>query len=631
MESDLYAGETYDARREIAGWCSPAEARQADESGWKPVTVYTDQDPQLNAQMDQPIRVVEEVATKQVTEPKPRLYVFDMGQNMVGWARLRVSGPAGTQVVLRFGEVLNPDGTVYRDNLRRARATDTYILKGGGTEVWEPHFTYHGFRYVEVSGLPVAEGRMPAAGALTGVAFCSSMPETSRFSCSSELVNRLFRNILWGQRGNLMSVPTDCPQRDERLGWMGDAEIFARTACFNMDMAAFFTKWTRDIMDAQSAEGFFSDVSPRVVDMADGAPAWADAGIVVPWTVYQCYGDTRLADRAFPSMQKYVDLLVRANPELLWLRRRNNDFGDWVAAGGQTPKELIASAFLAYDLELLADMAKATGRTAEAGKYGRLSEQAREAFNRKYLAADGKIAGDSQTAYAIAIGMHLVPPDLRKAVGQQLLGAVRARQDHLSTGFIGTAFLLPALTATGHPDTAYRLLLNNDYPSWGYTISKGATTIWELWNSDTAGPGMNSRNHFAFGAVGEWIQRDLAGIDTDPTAPGYSRIRIRPQPGPCIDRAATEYDSIRGRIVSRWNKTPGSLTLEVTLPTNTTAEVAVPATDLDARILEGGRLLWQGERFIPGTAGISAGRRGAGAVVFDVGGGTYRFEVRDAR
>jgi len=334
VASDLYSGETYDARR--AGRGEPAFGAAGPADGpWTPVTIFTDQAPEIVAQVDPPIRFTEDLPTRAVTEPKPGVFVFDLGQNMVGWARLTVrAGRPGQEVTLRFAEVLNPDGTVYRDNLRMAKATDVYRCAGGPGETWEPHFTYHGFRYVEVTGYP---GR-PRADAVTGRVFHSDMPATSEFECSSELVNRLYRNVWWGQRGNLMSVPTDCPQRDERLGWMGDAQLFARTSCWYMDMGAFYTKWMRDIVDAQSPAGAFSDVAPRAVDLADGAPAWAEAGVVIPWTLYRCYGDRRILERHYPAVKKYVDLIHAANPNRLWLQRRNNDFGDWVAAGEQTNK-----------------------------------------------------------------------------------------------------------------------------------------------------------------------------------------------------------------------------------------------------------------------------------------------------
>lgn len=622
LEADLYAGETYDARREFPGW---SEAGFKAES-WKSVSMYTDPNPQMVSHVGPPIRVTEELRPRAVTQPKPGVYVFDLGQNMVGRARLKVDGPAGTRVTLRFAEVLNPDGTIYRDNLRRARATDTFILRGSGTDTFEPHFTYHGFQYVEVTGYP---GK-PSLDAITGQVFHSDMTPTSRFQSSSKLVNQLYRNITWGQRANLMSVPTDCPQRDERLGWMGDAQLFARSSCWNMDMAAFYTKWMRDIVDAQSPAGAFSDVSPRAVDLADGAPAWAEAGLVIPWTVYQCYGDTRILERHYDSMRRYVDLLLQANPDLLWLKRRNNDFGDWVSAGEQTNKDLIASAYLAYDLQLLSQIANAIDNKEDAEKYAALAKKSRAAFNARFLDADGRYLGDTQTAYAMALGMGLVPPDRQPQVARRLAEAIQRHKGRLATGFIGTAFLLPALSDSGNNELAYQLLQNTNYPSWGYMIESGATSIWELWNSDREGPAMNSRNHFAFGTVAEWIQRYLGGVDTDPSAPGYKNVVIRPRPGSGINQARTEYDSQHGTIVSDWQRNGKTFRLRVTVPANTTATVYVPTFQNTRGVLtEGGELIWRAGRFHPGREGVTSAAIQGDAVALAVGSGTYEF-VLDA-
>jgi alpha-L-rhamnosidase len=623
LEADLYAGETYDARREFPGW---SEADFKDRN-WKAVAEYKDQDPQMVAHVGPPIRVTEELRPKSVTQPKPGVFVFDLGQNMVGRARLKVDGPSGTRVTLRFAEVLNPDGTVYRDNLRRARATDTFILRGSGADTFEPHFTYHGFRYVEVTGYP---GK-PGTDAILGRVFHSDMTPTSRFQTSSKLVNRLYRNITWGQRANLMSVPTDCPQRDERLGWMGDAQLFARTSCWNMDMAGFYTKWMRDIVDAQSPAGGFSDVSPRVVDLADGAPAWAEAGLVIPWTVYQCYGDLRILERNYDAMRRYVALLVQENPNLLWLKRRNNDFGDWVPAGEKTDKDLIASAYLAYDLQLLSQIAHALDQREDAAKYSALAQKSRAAFNARFLDSEGRYQGDTQTAYAMAIGMGLVPPERKAQVARRLAETVQRHGGKLATGFIGTAFLLPALSDTGSNELAYLLLQNTRYPSWGYMIDHGATTIWELWNSDQEGPAMNSRNHFAFGTVGEWMQRYLGGIDADPSAPGYKNVVIRPRPGAGITEARTEYDSQYGTISTEWQRTGNSFRLRITIPANTTATVYVPMFQKPRSVLtEGGEMIWRSGRFHPGREGVMSAAIQDDAVAVAVGSGTYEFVLDPA-
>ncbi len=629
LESDLYAGETYDARRELPEWTNPDLVQPTNV--WQAVQLFADQNPQLSGLTSPPIRVTREIAPVAVREPKPGVFVFDMGENMVGWARLRAKGPAGTSIKLRFAEILNPDGSVYRDNLRKARATDVYVLKGAGNgktvEEWEPSFTYHGFRYVEITGYPGE----PKLDALAGRVIHSAMPRTSRLETSSDLVNKLFENIHRGQRGNMMSVPTDCPQRDERLGWMGDAQLFARTANWNMEMGGFWTKWMRDILDAQSPEGAFGDIAPRVVNKADGAPSWGDAGVVIPWEQYLAYGDTRLLERSYPAVKKYVDLLVSANPDLLWLKRRNNDFGDWVPAGEQTNKDLIASGYLAWDLRAVSEMARVLGKKDEAARYGELADKAKAAYNARFLDAEGRYTGDTQTAYAMSFGLGLVPDARRAQVTQRFTEALKRRNDHLATGFIGTRFLLPALSDTGQSDLAYRVLLQRDFPSWGYMVEKGATSIWELWDSDKQGPDMNSRNHFAFGTVGEWLQRYLVGIDTDPIGYGYRRVRIQPQVGPGITWARGAYDSGYGTIESGWKLEGETLSLDVRLPVGSTGVVRIPKRGLtQVRISEGGREVWR-EGFTGVAPGLLGARDLGDAIAVECESGNFNFRLTGVR
>ena len=577
--------------------------------------------PSLVAQIGPPVRVTQHLPPRRVTRPAPGTYLYDLGQNMVGWARLKVKGPAGTAVRLRFGEILNPDGTLYTTNLRSARATDTYILKGHGVETWEPHFTFHGFRYVEVTGYP---GR-PRPDAVMGCVVGSDMPPAGKFICSQPMVNKLQHNIVWGQRGNFLSVPTDCPQRDERLGWMGDAQIFARTATYNRDVAAFYEKWMDDVDDAQSPSGGFSDVSPRLVDGSDGAPAWGDAGIIVPWTVYQAYGDTGILAAHWPAMTRWLGYITSVNPDGLWTRRRNNDFGDWLSIAADTPKDVLGTAYYAYDASLMARMARALGRTSEAARYDALFGHIKSAFNAAYVSPDGRIKGDTQTAYVLALRFNLLPDTLRPLAAQRLVADIAAKNNHLSTGFVGVGYLCPVLTETGHNDVAYRLLLNDTFPSWGYSIKQGATTIWERWDGYTKekgfqDPGMNSFNHYSLGSVGQWLYQDVAGIDTDPNQPGFAHILIRPHPGPGLTQARAIYDSIRGRIACAWHTGGAGLTLDVTVPANTTATVFVPAPG-GADVTEGG---------VPAARapGVSSAQRVGDQVVVSIGSGSYHFQVR---
>jgi alpha-L-rhamnosidase len=527
-------------------------------------------------------------------------------------------------VTIRHAEALNPDGTIYTTNLRFARATDSYVLKGEGEEVYEPRFTFHGFRYVEVTGYPGE----PPLEAITGCVVHSATPPSGSFECSSPMVNKLQSNIVWGQRGNFLSIPTDCPQRDERLGWMGDAQVFVRTASFNMDVSSFFEKWMVDVEDAQSSEGAFPDVAPllpglSLMDLSKGAPAWGDAGVIVPWTVYRTYNDTRIVERHYDAMTRWMDYLREANPNLLRKNRMGNNYGDWLSPkGDRTPKDLLATAYWAYDARLMAEMAGAIGREEDSPRYEELFEGIKGAFNTAYVAPDGRIAGDTQTCYVLALHMDLLPPDLRAAAAGHLLRAIEREDWHLSTGFVGVGYLLPVLTEIGRADVAYRLLNNVSFPSWGYAIKHGATTIWERWDGWTEEngfqtPNMNSFNHYSLGSVGEWLYRYVAGIDLDPARPGYERIVIRPRPGGGLSWARGEYDSIHGKIISGWRLEGDRFELKIVIPANATATVYVPASEKSG-VVESGTP-------IEHAAGVEFLRMDDEEVVLAVGSGSYEF------
>ena len=627
--ADILDGEVQDARQEIPGWDRPG----LDDSTWQSVHAEPLGDATLVWQRNEPIRIVKELQPVALTEPKPGNYVFDLGQNMVGWCRLRLQGQPGTHVVLRHAEQLNDDGTVYTANLRGAPQMDQYTARGGQEEVFEPHFTYHGFRYVEVAGLT----ERPQREDLTGCVFHSSAPIVGQFQCSNELVNQLMHNILWVQRGNMHSVPTDCPQRDERLGWMGDIQAFSQTAIFNMDMAGFFSKWVRDIRDCQLPDGRYPNFAPRAwargQDMGMGVPAWADAGTVIPWRMYQNYGDRRILEEHFESAMRWVDYVQAQNPNLLWINNRSDDYNDWL--NGDTlildgypkgisavPNEVLATAFFAHSTRIVAKMAAVLGRDTEVAKYTQLADAIQDAFNRAFVAPDGRIQGDTQAGYALALRFDLLPASLREQATAHLLEAIQKYKGHPSTGIQTTHRMMLELTRNGQHEEACRLVQLRTVPSWGYTIDMGATTIWERWDGYVAGrgfqdPGMNSFNHWALGSVGEWIWRDIVGINPLDEYPGYQQFVVRPQPGPGFTWAKGQYESIRGRILSDWRIEGDRFTLTLQVPPGATATVYLPTRDATATTESG-----QPAGRAPGVQSV---RTEGSDAVYQVESGRYEF------
>ena len=612
LSSDFMLGEDYDSRKEITGWDRPG----LDEREWIPATVRDESSRQLESQVMEPVRQVMELKPKAITEPTPGHWVFDLGQNMVGVVRLKVSAPAGTEVTLRHAEMLNPDGTIYTTNLRGAPSVDHYFTKGDGVETWQPRFTFHGFRYVEISGLT----RPPEKSAVTGIVISTDNPQTGQFACSDPRVNQLQSNIQWGQRGNYISIPTDCPQRDERLGWMGDAEVFIHTATYNADVASFFTKWLVDVDDGQGANGSFSDVSPNTMGV-NGVPGWGDAGVICPWTIYETYDDRRILEQQLPAMTRWVDFLKLHSTDLIRDKDRGNDYGDWLSIGADTPKDLIGTAFFAYSTHLVAKSYQVLGHTAAADKYNQLFEDIKTAFNKRYVSPDGTIAGDTQCGYALALKFELLPADLRPKAAQHLEADIKAKGNHLSTGFMGVGYLLPVLSQSGKLDTAYGLLLQDTFPSWLFSVKHGATTIWERWNGWTPengfqDPGMNSFNHYSLGSCGEYLFGGIGGIR--PASPGYHTILIAPVVRQGLTWAQTSYDSIHGKIATSWKVDANQLTLDVTVPVNTIATVCVPVTGDPATVKEGGKSIQEAK-------GIKFLRTEKGTVVLEVESGTYRF------
>ena len=610
LSTDFMEGENHDARLEVKNWDEPTVA----EKDWTTVALRDDPAPPLEGQVMEPVREIQQLKPKTISEPKPGGWVYDLGQNMVGVVRLKVSAPAGTKVTLRHAEMLNPDGTLYTRNLRGAPSIDHYICKGGGVETWQPQFTFHGFRYVELSGLP----DKPGLDAVTGIVISSDTARTGEFACSDARINQLQSNIQWGQRGNYISVPTDCPQRDERLGWMGDAEVFVRTATYNADIAAFFSKWLVDVDDGQTAAGAFSSVSPDT-NAGHGAPAWGDAGVICPWTIYEVYGDKRILERHLPAMTRWVDYLKLHSDGLIRDRDRGGDYGDWLSIGADTPKDLIGTAFFAYSTHLLAKSCKAIGRTEEAAKYEQLFQDIKKAFDERYVAPDGRIKGNTQCGYAMALKFELLPDELRPKAAQYLEEDIEAKKNHLSTGFVGVSYLLPVLTQSGKADAAYRLLLQDTFPSWLFSVKQGATTIWERWDGWTPekgfqDPGMNSFNHYSLGSCGEYLFGGIGGIR--PASPGFKTILIDPVIRPGLTWAKTSYNSVQGRIATDWKVEGKRLALEVTVPANTTATVCIPAAA--DTVTEGGKPIGK-------TTGLKFLRQENGKTILEAGSGTYQF------
>ncbi len=619
--ADILKGETHDARREIAGWDAPG----FDDSAWSPVAVR-EESRTLQPQISEPIRVVEELVTIAVTEPAPGRWTFDLGQNMVGVVRLRVEQARGTRLTIRHGEMLNPDGTLYTANLRAADSTDRYVCAGrDGGETWQPRFTFHGFRYVEITGL----AGKPDAGTVTGVVLSSDMPEAGAFECSDERVNQLQRNIVWGMRGNYLDIPTDCPQRDERMGWMADAQVFLPTAAMNADVGGFMTKWMVDVIDAQRDDGAHSDVAPAMKGLNYGTPAWGDAGVIVPWAIYEAYGDRRMLERSIDSMAAWVAWCERNSTGLIRDKARGNDYGDWLSIEADTPKDLIGTAYFAHAADIVSRALRVLGRDDEAARHERLFDDIRRAFNAEYVASDGTIHGRTQSGYVIALAFDLLDQPMRERAAGHLVSDIEARGWRLSTGFVGVSHLLHALTSVGRDDVAYRLLLQDEFPSWLFSVKHGATTIWERWNGWTPETGphpdisMNSFNHYSLGSCGRWMFERLAGIAAEPGAPGYRRVVIAPairegeRAG--ITWARATFRSIRGEFASAWRVEDGTVTLEVRVPANTVATVRVPLGPGGADdVRESGESLAR-------ASGVRVLGIEGDEVVMEVGSGSYVF------
>lgn len=626
--SDIYDGETYDARLERPGWSQPGH----DASGWAPVRTVPAPKARLVAS-GPVVRPQELIKPVKVLHTPAGETVLDLGQNMVGRMRFHLEAPAGTTITLRHAEVLDQTGNLYTANLRAAAQTVRYTAKGGG-ETFEPHFTFQGFRYVAVEGWPGE----PKPADFSGVVLHTTMEPTGSFTCSDPLINQLQHNIVWGQKGNFVDIPSDCPQRDERLGWTGDAQVFARTACFNFDSADFYTKWLRDLALDQQDDGAVPHVIPDVLSHRtrkgnSGATGWADAAVVVPWTLYLVYGDQQILAEQYASMKAWVEYMRRAaGTRYIW--NTGEHFGDWLCfatndpglPGASTDKDLLQTAYFCRSTSILQQAAQVLGREEDARDYAALAKKIRAAFAQEFLAPSGRLTSNTQTAYVLALAFDLLPEQTRaKSAGY--LAANVERYGHLTTGFLGTPLLCPVLTDTGRLDLAYRLLNRKDYPSWLYPVTRGATTIWERWDGIRPDGSfqdviMNSFNHYAYGAIGEWLYRYVAGIELDPADPGYHHFFLQPNPGGGLTQAAANFRSIYGRIAAGWRIEGTRFCFDAEVPANTTATMRLPHVRL-ASVRESGHPLAQ-------ATGISQARQQGDDVLAELGSGNYHFECEQS-
>lgn len=620
LKSDIYNGEIYDARLENNGWDKPGFSDKA----WKPVEIRDFNKGILVSTQGPPVRITEIIKPiKKFTTPKGEL-VFDMGQNMVGWVQFSLKGSAGSKITLKFAEVLDKQGNFYTDNLRSAKATDEYIFKGEGIETFEPHFTFHGFRYLKVENY---SGDI-APESITGKVFHSDMTPSGDFICSDSLVNKLQHNIQWGLRGNFVDVPTDCPQRDERLGWTGDAQVFAPTACFNRDAASFYTKWMQDFIADQAPDGGIPYVVPNVLKGGYSATGWADAAIVIPWTVYQVYGDKRILETQYECMKGWIKYM-KAHSDPMYLFNSGYHFGDWLAfatnrsdyPGATTDKDLLATAYFAYSTGLMQKIASVLGKTQDANEFSQLQEKIKSGFQKEFMTETGRLSSNTQTAYVLALAFDLIPENLKASAAKRLADDVR-NFGHITTGFLGTPLICHVLSDNGYSDLANMLLFRKKYPSWLYPVTMGATTIWERWDgikpdSTFQDVGMNSFNHYAYGAIGSWLYSRVAGLQSG--EPGYKKIIIDPYLSKDMKFAKASYHSIYGDIVSEWKKDGNTLKLHVIIPANTAAQIVLPAAKAE-QVKESGNPIAAVKDL--SVAGVKEGK-----VILQAGSGEYNFSI----
>ena len=625
--SEIYHGELYDARLEQSGWTSTG----FDDSKWSYALAKNFSTTNLIGTYNEPVQKHEIFKPIKIFRTPKGELVADFGQNLVGWVELNASGKRGDHITLQFAEVLDKQGNFYTDNLRGARCTDDFILKGTADEHFEPHFTFHGFRYAKIMGFP---GDLKPEN-ITAVALYSAMRPAGTFTSSDPLINQLQHNIQWGQRGNFLDVPTDCPQRDERLGWTGDAQAFSRTATFNFDTHNFFSKWLKDVAADQQPDGMIPWVIPNVLRPRNGASTgWADVATIVPWNMWLAYGDRRILEDQYPSMKAWVEYMRKESKNDLW--NTGFHFGDWLfyskaddndGRSAITDKYLIAQCFYAHSTQLLINAALVLGKNDEVSTYSELLKKIKTAYLNEYVTPNGRPLSPTQTAYVLALQFDLLPESQREQAAKNLAENIKSYGNHLTTGFLGTPYLCHVLTRFGYNDLAYTLLNQKTYPSWLYPVTMGATTIWERWDgirpdSSFQAVTMNSFNHYAYGAIGDWMYRIMSGLDTGNDAPGYKAIRIKPHPGGGFTEATATLQTLYGLVSSGWKQDGKMLTLEVEIPPNTTATILVPTSDAST-IKEGGKTL-------PSLPEIKISGTENGYVVLKTGSGKYRFSVSES-
>ena len=610
----IFYGEFYDARMEIEGWDEP----HLDDIGWAQAIKVNPPGGAMKAQTMPPIKVTRRLPPVEILNPEPDVYIYDFGQNITGWARLKVNGERGTMIKMRFAEVLDDCGRLETRINREAEATDTYILKGKDIEIYEPRFTYHGFRYVEVTGYPGT----PTLDSLEGCFVHTAVDYVGGFSSSHKLFNEIHQNVIYGQLANLMSVPTDCPQRDERMGWMGDAQLVAEEAIYNFDMAAFYVKYLQDIKDAQKEDGSLSDVVPPYWPLYPADPAWGTAYVTLAWEMYRYYHDIEILKEHYGSMKKYVQFLESMEQDGLVTHVK---YGEWCSPGSvppkRNPREITSAFYYYHDVLYLGQIAEVIGEAEDATYLKDKANRIRDAFNQKYFHEETKAYGNNdQTSNVLGLQFGLTPEGMEEAVAKNLVSHITEQTDyHFDTGIIGTRYMLDTLTRWGYKEVAYRMMAQESYPSLGYMIKEGATTVWERWEKLT-GTGMNSHNHIMFGTVDTWFYRALAGIQLG--KPGWEKVIIKPAIPAALDHVSASIKTLKGQIQSSWNRNKHGFELKITIPVNTKAVLYVPKLEYKTLTATINGLA------IPGDAFSIVTENGEPYYRMEGGSGCYHFRLR---